>query len=163
MGFYTITLPVPKGSELSIFSSMQEDISWCDTPVSLLCIENISEDAVLEVKFRDQDMAMAVLQGLKHKYPGLEGDETGKHADIVKDVETGLFTLCFTDSKRKRFKATMEKFRVYSKQSPVISRGLGAEQVLVAFHIKEEAVQALKENFDSEEFPELHVAPVSRG
>ena len=163
MGFYTITLPVPKGSELSIFSSMQEDISWFDTPVSLLCIENISEDAVLEVKFRDQDMAMAVLQGLKHKYPGLEGDETGKHADIVKDVETGLFTLCFTDSKRKRFKATMEKFRVYSKQSPVISRGLGAEQVLVAFHIKEEAVQALKENFDSEEFPELHVAPVSRG
>ena len=163
MGFYTITLPVPKGSDLSIFSSLQEDISWFDTPVSLLCIENISEDAVLEVKFRDQDMAMAVLQGLNHKYPGLEGDETGKHADIVKDVETGLFTLCFTDSKRKRFKATMEKFRVYSKQPPVISRGLGAEQVLVAFHIKEEAVQALKENFDSEEFPELHVAPVSRG
>ena len=163
MGFYTITLPVPKGSDLSIFSSLQEDISWFDTLVSLLCIENISEDAVLEVKFRDQDMAMAVLQGLNHKYPGLEGDETGKHADIVKDVETGLFTLCFTDSKRKRFKATMEKFRVYSKQSPVISRGLGAEQVLVAFHIKEEAVQALKENFDSEEFPELHVAPVSRG
>ena len=163
MGFYTITLPVPKGSDLSIFSSLQEDISWFDTPVSLLCIENISEDAVLEVKFRDQDMAMAVLQGLNHKYPGLEGDETGKHADIVKDVETGLFTLCFTDSKRKRFKATMEKFRVYSKQSPVISRGLGAEQVLVVFHIKEEAVQALKENFDSEEFPELHVAPVSRG
>ena len=54
-------------------------------------------------------------------------------------------------------------FRVYSKLSPVISRGLGAEQVLVAFHVKEEAVLALKENFDSEEFPELHVAPVSRG
>ena len=61
----------------------------------------------------------------------------------------------------KRYKATLKKFGVYSKQSPVISRGVGAEQVLVAFNIKEEAVLALKENFDSEEFPELHVAPFS--
>jgi len=162
LGFYTLALPVPEGSD-SIFSSLQEDISWFDTPVSLLCIENISGGAILEVKFRDQDMAMAVLQGLKHKYPGLEGDETGKHGDMFKDKETGLFTLCFTDSKRKRYKATMEKFRDYSKLSPVISRGAGAEQVLVAFHMKEEAVLALKENFGSEEFPELHVASVSRG
>jgi hypothetical protein len=36
---------------------------------------------------------MAVLRGLKHKYPWLEGDETGKYADIVKARETGLFTL----------------------------------------------------------------------
>ena len=56
----------------------------------------------------------------------------------------------------------MEKFSVYSKQSPVISMRVGAEQVLVAFHNKEEAVLALKENFDSEEFPELHVAQISR-
>jgi len=128
-----------------------------------MCIKNISGGNILEVKFRDQDMAMAVLQGLKHKYPGLEGDETGKHGDIFMDKETGLFTLCFTDRKRKRYKATMEKFRDYSKLSPVISRGAGAEQVLVAFHMKEEAVLALKENFGSEEFPELHVASVSRG
>ena len=59
-------------------------------------------------------MAMAVLQGLKHKYPGLEGDETGKHGDMFKDKETGLFTICFTDSKRKRYKATMEKFSLQS-------------------------------------------------
>ena len=108
-------------------------------------------------------MAVAVLQGLKNKYVGLEGDKKGKLADIVKDKHTGLFTLCFTDSKRKRFKATMEKFKVYSKQLLIISRGLGADQVLVAFHETEEAVEALRENFDKEEFPELHVAPVSRG
>jgi hypothetical protein len=54
-------------------------------------------------------MAVAVLQVLKHKYMGLEGDETGKHGDIVKDKETGLFTLCFMDSKMKRYKATKEK------------------------------------------------------
>jgi hypothetical protein len=163
LGFYTLTLPVPQGSDLNILTSLQEDISWFDTPVSILCMEDISGGALLEVRFRDQDMAVAVLQGLKHKYAGLEGDETGKHADIVEDKETGLFTLCFTDSKRKRYKATMEKFKIYSMLSPVISRGLGADQVLVAFHMKEEAVQALKENFDNEEFPELHVAPVSRG
>merc|ERR1719318_2085895 len=162
LGFYTLALPVPKGSD-PVFSSLQEDISWFDTPVSLLCIESIPGGDILEVKFRDQDMAMAVLQGLKHKYLGLEGDETGTHGDMFMDKETGHFTLCFTDSKRKRYKATMEKFRNYSKLSPVISRGAGAEQVLVAFHMKEEAVLALKENFDSEEFPELHVASVSRG
>merc|ERR1719341_1579837 len=150
IGFYTLT-------------SLQEDISWFDTPVSILCMEGVSGGAVLEVRFRNEDMAVAVLQGLKHKYVGLAVDEDGNHADIVKDKETGLFTLCFTDSKRKRFKATMEKFKMYSKLIPVISRGLGADQVLVAFHTKEEAVLALKENFDNEEFPELHVAPVSRG
>ena len=46
-----------------------------------------------------------------------------------------LLTLCFTDSQRKRYKATMEKFKIYSKLSPVISRGRGADQVLVAFHM----------------------------
>ena len=43
MGFYTLTLPVPQGSDLNIFSALQEDISWFDTPVSILCIENKSE------------------------------------------------------------------------------------------------------------------------
>merc|ERR1719318_12050 len=148
LGFYTLALPLPEGSD-QIFSSLQEDISWFDTPVSLLCIENIPGGVILEVKFRDQDMALAVLQGLKHKYPGLEGDERGKHGDMFKDKETGLFTLCFTDSKRKRYKATMEKFRVYSQLPPVISRGVGAERVLVAFHTKEEAVLALKDNVGS--------------
>ena len=29
-----------------------------------------------------------------------------------------LLTVCFTDSQRKRYKATMEKFKIYSKLSP---------------------------------------------
>ena len=45
----------------------------------------------------------------------------------------------------------MEKFREYSKQLPVIGRGLGAELVLVGFHDKEEAVQAFRENLYNEE------------
>ena len=63
-------------------------------------------------------MAVAVLQRLKHKYTGLEADETGKHMDIVKDKESGLFTFCCTNSKRKRYKATMKKFKIYSNLSP---------------------------------------------
>ena len=72
------------------------------------------------------------MQGLKHKYSGLEGDKTAKHANIVyRTGRFGLLTLCFTDRKRKRYKATVDKFSVYGKLSPVISRWLGADQVLV--------------------------------
>ena len=50
----------------------------------------------------------------------------------------------------------MEKFKIYSKLSPVICRELGADQVLGSFHMKEEAVQVFKENIDNREFPGLH-------
>ena len=83
---------------------------------------------LIKVELRDKDMAMLVLNGLKHKYPGLEGDFLGTHADILPGKKTGLYTLCFTDTKRKRYKANMDKFRMYSKQVPVICKGLGAEQ-----------------------------------
>eukprot|EP00092_Neocalanus_flemingeri_P015933 GFUD01017250.1.p1 GENE.GFUD01017250.1~~GFUD01017250.1.p1 ORF type:complete len:1654 (+),score=467.45 GFUD01017250.1:121-5082(+) len=163
IGLYTLTLPVPPGSDLTLLSSLQEDIAWFDTPVSILCMDNMTDGgAVLEVKLRDKDMTIAVLNGLRKKYPGLEGDSSSNHADIFPDKETGLYTLCFTDTNRKRYKATMEKFKMYSKQLPIISRGLGEEQVLVAFHAKEEAVKALRQNLDNDEFPELHVASVSR-
>ena len=55
--------------------------------------------------------------------------------DIEENKDRGLFTLCFTDSKRKGYMATMKRFRIQSKLSPVISRGRGADQVLVAFHM----------------------------
>ena len=109
-----------------------------------------------------KEMTMAVLTGLEHKYPGLEGDVTGSHADIVPDRETGLYSLCFTDTHKKRYKATMEKFKEYSEQLPIISRGLAVDQVLVGFHKKDEAVEAFRQNQDNEEFPELHVAAGSR-
>jgi len=164
LGLYTLTLPVKLGSDLDFLSSLQEDIAWFDTPVNLLTMEMAGDvgGAMIEVKLGDNDMAMAILNGLKHKYPGLEGDFLGTHADILPSKETGLYTLCFTDTKRKRYKATMDKFKMYSKQVPVICKGLGAEQVLVGFHAKEDAVEAFRQNLESEEFPELHVATVSR-
>ena len=127
IGLFTVTLPVPLGTDLNLLTTLQDDIIWFDTPVSVLSVDmtEVYGGAMIEVKMKDKDMTMAVLTGLKHKYPGLEGDTTGSHADIVADKETGLYTLCFTDTHRKRYKATMVKFREYSKQLPVISRGLG--------------------------------------
>ena len=114
------------------------------------------------LKYRLNLFFIAFLNSLKHKYPGLEGDTTSTHVDFLPDEKTGLYTLCFTDTKRLRYKATMERFKVYSKQTPVISRGVGKEQVLVGFHDKNAAVEAFGENLDSDEFPKLHIAPGSR-
>merc|ERR1719186_1124657 len=163
IGLYPLSLPVSPSSDLTLLSSLQEDITWFDTPVSLRCIENKTGAAMLEVKLSDKDMATAVLLGLKHKYPGLEGDMTGAHFVMFPDKVTGLYTLCFTDTKMKRYKATIEQFKHYSKQLPIISRGLGVNQVMVGFHAKGEAVEALRANLDNEEFPELQVASGSRG
>ena len=69
-----------------------EDTYRLDTLV--LSVVNKTGGALLEVRFRDEDMAVDVLQRLKHKYAGLEGDETGEAC-------RHLFTLYFTNSKRK--------------------------------------------------------------
>ena len=107
---------------------------------------------------------MTVLQGILHKYPMMVGDDSNKFKIIVRDSKTGLYTLCFTDSMKKKFKATLEKFAPYSKVlPPVISKGEGEEQVFVGFQEEEDAIVALKENIESAEFPGLHVAPASRG
>merc|ERR1719186_1888598 len=76
IGLYTLALPVQIGSDIAFLSSLQEDISWFDTPVSLLTVELVGGvgGATIEIKLRDKDMALAVLNGLRQKYPGLEGD-----------------------------------------------------------------------------------------
>ena len=55
----------------------------------------------------------------------------------------------------------MDEFQKYSKKLPVISKGFGKEEVLVGFEAKNEAIEALRNNFDSIEFPKLHIAPGS--
>ena len=88
-GVHISTPPVPQGPDQNILTSMQEDISWLDTTVSVLFMEDISGGALHEA--RDQDMEVAVLQELKHNYGGIEYDEKGRHTDIVKNTATGLF------------------------------------------------------------------------
>jgi len=162
LGLFTLMLSVPSDQDLDFLEELEEHISWFDTPVSMVRIGIEQGKTVIEVKMKDQDMAVAVLNGIKQTYPGLEGDTTGSQADIIPNKNTGLYTLCFTDTMKKRYKATMEKFQMYSKQRPIISKGLGKEQVLVGYVEKNAAIEALRDNICSAEFPKLHVAPVSR-
>ena len=85
--------------------------------------------------------------------------------DIIADKETGMFMLVFVDRKQKKYAGTMAQFKKYctvSKNGPFIAKGQEVNEVLVGFKVKEEAIQALKENLDNEDFPELCVAPSSR-
>ena len=85
--------------------------------------------------------------------------------DIIADKETGMFMLVFVDRKQKKYAGTMAQFKKYctvAKNGPFIAKGQEVNEVLVGFKVKEEAIQALKENLDNEDFPELCVAPSSR-
>ena len=74
--------------------------------------------------------------------------------------EAGHFTLCFTDTQRKGYLATMDMFSKYGK--PMISRGGARDQVFVSFVTKGEALAALLANQGSKEFPCLQPAPACR-
>ena len=88
---------------------------------------------------------------------------SGAHVDIIPDKDTGLYTLMFKDKLGKKYVGTLAVFKNYcSGQGPAIKKGDGAQEVLVAYKVKEDAVKALKENLDNPEFPDLHVAPSSR-
>ena len=52
---HIFTLPVPQGSDRNILTSMQEDIPWFETPVPVLCMEDISGGTLSEARFRDQE------------------------------------------------------------------------------------------------------------
>jgi len=160
LGLFTLKLSLPTGPDPALLAELEEDITWFESPVSIMCVEN--KNCVIEVKMRESGMAVAVLNGLKQKYPGLEGDTGECHTDIVPDEKTGLYTLCFTDSRMKKYKATVDKFKMYSKHQPVISKGHGKDQVVVGFVDKNAAVEALRDNIDSFEFPKLHISPASR-
>ena len=90
--------------------------------------------------------------------------DLGAHVDIVPDQETGMFTLMFQDRNQKKYAGTMTTFKQYctDSKSPIIKKGDGPVEVLVAFSTKDDAVKALKDNMDNGEFPELCVAPSCR-
>jgi len=161
LGLFTLKLTLPIGSDAAFMAEFEEDISWFETPVSITSVVETT-NRVIEVKMRERGMALAALHGLKQKYPGLEGETGEFYTDIVPDKKTGLYTLCFTDSRLMKYKATFDKFKMYSKQPPLISKGIGKEQVLVGFVDKNSAVEALRDNIDSFEFPNLRIAPDSR-
>ena len=58
----------------------------------------------------------------------------------------------------------MQKFKQFysNPQNLEIARGPEADDVLVGFDQKEDALRALQTVLDDEDFPELQVAPASR-
>ena len=83
---------------------------------------------------------------------------------IVADPSTGLYTLTFTDSKLMRYKATRQHFLQFSKEGkePVLSRGIGKQEVLVSFASKEAAVKAVEGTLQDENFLALAVISACR-
>jgi len=164
LGLFTLSIPYTSENLESLTSMLMDDVSWFESPVSVLpATDPASGQSILEVKMKDEEVALAAFQGLNHKYPGLEVDSTGAHVDIIPDKDTGLYTLMFKDKLGKKYVGTLAVFKNYcSGQGPAIKKGDGAQEVLVAYKVKEDAVKALKENLDNPEFPDLHVAPSSR-
>jgi len=164
LGLFTLSIPYTSDNFESLTSMLMDDVSWFDSPVSVLpATDPASGQSILEVKMKDEEVALAAFQGLNHKYPDLEVDCTGAHVDIIPDKDTGLYTLMFNDKLGKKYVGTLAVFKKYSSgQGPAIKKGDGAQEVLVAYKVKEDAVRALKENLDNPDFPDLHVAPSSR-
>ena len=83
---------------------------------------------------------------------------------MVADPSTGLYTLTFTDSKLMRYTATRQHFLQFCKEGeePVLSRGIGKQEVLVSFARKEAAVRAVESTLRDENFSGLAVVTACR-
>jgi hypothetical protein len=78
------------------------------------------------------------------------------------DPGSGLFTLQFTDSLQKRYRATREHFEQFcgAGEELVVARGSGRQEVLVSFPSAGAAGRALRGAGGG--FPGLGVAPACR-
>ena len=83
--------PKSQGPDWNSSASKKEETYRLDTTVTVLKVVNKTGGALLEVRFRDENTTADVLQREKRQCAGLEDDETGKHADIEKNKESGLF------------------------------------------------------------------------
>merc|ERR1712059_110799 len=158
-GIFTLVIPVDSniGDHQKFMDDVEYDFSWFDSNVFVSLVE-VGEGSpmVLEVKMKDEKLVKAAMVGLETKYSALT---VKKQVDMCPD-EGGHFTLCFTDTQRKGYLATMEMFSQYG--NPGISRGEARDQVFVSFLTKEEALAALLANLNNEEFPLLQPAPACR-
>ena len=71
--------PVTDNPSHSFISSLEDDVSWFQSPVSILPVTDpVSGQSVLEVKMKSEEVTIAAFHGLKHKYKGMSIDQTGK-------------------------------------------------------------------------------------
>jgi len=158
-GIFTLVIPVTSimGDPQKLMDEVEYDFSWFDSNGSVsLVVDGEGSLVVVEVKMKDENLVNAAMVGLETKYSNITAK---KQVDMCPD-EAGHFTLCFTDTQRKGYLATMEMFSQYGK--PGISRGGARDQVLVSFLTKEEALAALLANQESKELKLLQPAPACR-
>merc|ERR1712059_228501 len=158
-GIFTLVIPVYStiGDPQKLMDDVEYDFSWFDREVSVSLVgDGEGSPVVLEVKMKDEKLVKAAMVGLKTKYSAIA---VKKQVDMCGD-EAGLFTLCFTDTQRKGYLATMEMFSQYG--NPGISRGKARDQVFVSFLTKEEALAALLANLNNEELSLPQPAPACR-
>jgi len=134
--------------------AVTEDFAWFDCPG--LKVTEVEDG--LQVDVEDRQLGIAAMEGLKHKYV------ITQQVPIVADPSTGLYTLTFTDSKLLRYTATRQHFLQFCKdgEEPVLSRGIGKQEVLVSFASKEAAVKAVEGTLQDENFPALAVISACR-
>ena len=152
LGHYTLIFSSISPNDLS---RVVDDVSWFDEPVSVNVREERKE---VEFKFVDKSIAVAILNGLKQKYPGVLGISSGTFQDFIPDKDTGLYTLSFEDLKKMRYKATLIHFSKYCNEIPVISKGVEDDVIQLGFLLKKEAIDALVNNVDNTDFPKLKIA-----
>ena len=157
LGHYTLIFSSISPNDLP---SVVEDVSWFDEPVSVNVREERKE---VEFKFVDKSIAVAILNGLKQKYPDVVGITSRTFEDFIPDKVTGLYTISFKDFKKVRYKATLSHFSKYCNELPVISKGVEDDIIQIGFSSKKEAIDALMNNFDNSDFPNLKIASQSIG
>ena len=74
-----VTTARPDNPSHSLISSLEDDVSWFQPPVSILPVTDpVSGQSVLEVKMKSEEVTLAAFHGLKHKYKDMSIDKTGK-------------------------------------------------------------------------------------
>ena len=74
-----VTTARPDNPNHSLISSLEDDVSWFQPPISILPVTDpVTGQSVLEVKMKSEEVTLAAFHGLKHKYKGMSIDKTGK-------------------------------------------------------------------------------------
>ena len=83
-GIQSLFHPFNPENDVGLVDKLKEDISWFDPPISILERSHpTTGEVVLQIRLRNRELATAVLNGLKSKYPGLEWFEPGKVLEMT--------------------------------------------------------------------------------
>jgi len=130
----TLMMPLPGGSPVdeSLLQKVMDDLAWFENLVSTKAVGQ-----VVEAMFANEEFAGVAMLGLKAKYP-----EISKKENLRRHPSSGLFTLSFFDTKRLRYRATLDHFSTFG-EVPVILRGSKRDEVTIGFKTEEAAALAL--------------------